>query len=68
MANLRQRLQRLEEVSQKQELARWVHSLTDGELLAFIEAQYQRLLSLGWTEEEIFQVFPSLRDLGGALH
>ena len=62
MSNLRQRLQRLEEIRQKQEWERWLHSVSDRELLAFIEAQYQRLLSLGWTEEEIFQVFPSLRD------
>ncbi len=47
MANLRQRLHRLEAIRQKQELARWVRSLTNEELLAFIEAQYQRLLSAG---------------------
>ena len=64
MANLKQRLQRLEEVSQKQDLARWARSLSDTELLAFLKAEYQRLLSLGWTEEEIFHVFPSLRNLG----
>ena len=64
MSDLSKRLQRLEEVSQKQELERWVRSLTDDELLARIEAEYRRLVSAGWTEEAIFQVFPSMRDQG----
>ncbi len=53
MANLKQRLQRLEDVRQTQEMVRRIRSLSDEELISFIKEGYQQLVSAGLMEEEI---------------
>ena len=53
MANLKQRLQRLEDVRQTQEMVRRIRSLSDEELISFIKEWYQQLVSAGLMEEEI---------------